>query len=65
MSALDWLMPHQANIRILQTTARRLDLPMESVVITVDFAWQHVGGVGAAGAGRPRCATDASARDSM
>jgi 3-oxoacyl-[acyl-carrier-protein] synthase-3 len=35
MSALDWLVPHQANIRILQTTARRLDLPMEKVVITV------------------------------
>ena len=35
MSALDWLVPHQANIRILQTTARRLDLPMEKIVITV------------------------------
>jgi 3-oxoacyl-[acyl-carrier-protein] synthase III len=35
MSALDWLVPHQANIRILQSTARRLDLPMEKVVVTV------------------------------
>jgi 3-oxoacyl-[acyl-carrier-protein] synthase-3 len=35
MSALDWLVPHQANIRILQSTARRLDLPMDKVVTTV------------------------------
>ncbi|WP_374335249.1 beta-ketoacyl-ACP synthase III [Methyloversatilis sp.] len=35
MNALDWLVPHQANIRILQSTARRLDLPMERVVTTV------------------------------
>ncbi len=30
-----YVVPHQANIRILQTTARRLDLPMEKIVITV------------------------------
>lgn len=35
MSALDWLVPHQANVRILQSTARRLDLPMDKVVVTV------------------------------
>lgn len=35
MSELDWLVPHQANIRILQSTARRLGLPMEKVVVTV------------------------------
>jgi 3-oxoacyl-[acyl-carrier-protein] synthase-3 len=35
MTALDWLVPHQANVRILQSTARRLDLPMEKVVVTV------------------------------
>jgi 3-oxoacyl-[acyl-carrier-protein] synthase-3 len=34
-SALDWLVPHQANIRIIQATARRLDLPMERVIVTV------------------------------
>jgi 3-oxoacyl-[acyl-carrier-protein] synthase III len=34
-SAVDWLVPHQANIRIIQATARRLDLPMEKVVVTV------------------------------
>jgi 3-oxoacyl-[acyl-carrier-protein] synthase III len=35
-SDIDWLVPHQANIRILQATAKKLDLPMEKVVITVD-----------------------------
>jgi 3-oxoacyl-[acyl-carrier-protein] synthase-3 len=35
MTALDWLVPHQANVRILQSTARRLDLPMDKVVVTV------------------------------
>jgi 3-oxoacyl-[acyl-carrier-protein] synthase III len=34
-TALDWLVPHQANIRIIEATARRLDLPLERVVITV------------------------------
>jgi 3-oxoacyl-[acyl-carrier-protein] synthase-3 len=33
--AIDWLVPHQANIRIIQATARRLDLPMERVIVTV------------------------------
>ncbi len=33
---LDWLIPHQANIRILQATARKLKLPMEKVIVTVD-----------------------------
>ena len=32
---LDWLVPHQANIRIIQATAKRLDLPMEKVIVTV------------------------------
>lgn len=35
MTALDWLVPHQANIRILQSTAKRLDLSMDKIVITV------------------------------
>ena len=34
-SAIDWLIPHQANIRIIQATAKRLDMPMEKVVLTV------------------------------
>ncbi|MEY2661648.1 MAG: beta-ketoacyl-ACP synthase [Pseudomonadota bacterium] len=32
---IDWLVPHQANIRIIQSTARKLGLPMEKVVLTV------------------------------
>ncbi len=34
-SALDWLIPHQANIRIIQATAKKLDMPMERVILTV------------------------------
>ena len=34
-SALDWLVPHQANIRIIQATARKLEIPMERVIVTV------------------------------
>jgi 3-oxoacyl-[acyl-carrier-protein] synthase-3 len=33
---LDWLIPHQANIRILQSTAKRLKLGMDKVMVTVD-----------------------------
>ena len=32
---LDWLIPHQANLRIIQATAKRLKLPMEKVILTV------------------------------
>ena len=32
---LDWLIPHQANIRIIEAIARRLDLPMERVIVTI------------------------------
>lgn len=32
---IDWLIPHQANIRIISATAKRLDLPMERVILTV------------------------------
>lgn len=35
-SDLDWIVPHQANARILEATARKLGLPMERVVITVN-----------------------------
>ncbi|MCI0399914.1 MAG: ketoacyl-ACP synthase III [Gammaproteobacteria bacterium] len=33
---VDWLVPHQANIRIISATAKKLDMPMERVVVTVD-----------------------------
>jgi 3-oxoacyl-[acyl-carrier-protein] synthase-3 len=33
---IDWLIPHQANIRIMQSTAKKLKLPLERVVVTVD-----------------------------
>ena len=33
--AIDWLIPHQANIRIIKATARRLQMPMDRVVLTV------------------------------
>lgn len=32
---VDWLVPHQANIRIIQATAKKLNMPMERVVVTV------------------------------
>ena len=32
---LDWLIPHQANLRIIQATAKRLGIPMEKVIVTV------------------------------
>jgi len=34
-SELDWLIPHQANIRIIEAIARRLELPMERVIVTI------------------------------
>lgn len=34
-SELDWLIPHQANLRIIQATAKRLGLPMDKVILTV------------------------------
>ncbi|HNP51791.1 MAG TPA: beta-ketoacyl-ACP synthase III [Nitrosomonas nitrosa] len=35
-SDIDWLIPHQANIRIIKSTAKKLGIPMEKVVTTVD-----------------------------
>jgi len=35
-SDVDWLVPHQANIRILQATAKKLDMSLDKVVVTVD-----------------------------
>ena len=33
---IDWLIPHQANIRIMQSTAKKLKLPLSKLVVTVD-----------------------------
>jgi 3-oxoacyl-[acyl-carrier-protein] synthase-3 len=33
---IDWLIPHQANVRILEATARKLGLPLDRLVVTVD-----------------------------
>ena len=34
-SQIDWLIPHQANIRIIEAIAKRLEMPMERVIVTV------------------------------
>jgi 3-oxoacyl-[acyl-carrier-protein] synthase-3 len=36
VSDLDWFVPHQANIRIMEATARKLGLPVEKIIATVD-----------------------------
>ena len=33
---VDWLIPHQANIRIIEATAKKMGLPMDKVIVTVD-----------------------------
>jgi 3-oxoacyl-[acyl-carrier-protein] synthase-3 len=53
---IDWLIPHQANIRIMQGTARKLKLSMDKVVVTVD---QH----GNTSAASIPLALDAAVRD--
>lgn len=35
-SEIDWLIPHQANLRIILATAKRLEMPMDRVIVTVD-----------------------------
>ena len=35
-TAIDWFIPHQANIRIMQGTAKKLKLPMDKLIVTVD-----------------------------
>jgi 3-oxoacyl-[acyl-carrier-protein] synthase-3 len=35
-SEIDWLVPHQANIRIIESTAKKLGLSMDKVIVTVD-----------------------------
>jgi len=36
LADIDWLIPHQANVRILESTARKMGIPAEKVIITVD-----------------------------
>ena len=58
---IDWLIPHQANIRIMQSTAKKLKLPLEKLIVTVD---QH-GNTSAASiplALDERCAAEDQAR---
>ena len=55
-SAIDWLIPHQANIRIMQGTCKKLGLPFERMVVTVD---QH----GNTSAASIPLALDAAVRD--
>jgi 3-oxoacyl-[acyl-carrier-protein] synthase-3 len=53
---IDWLIPHQANIRIIEATAKKLSLPMAKVIVTVD---QH----GNTSAASVPLALDAAVRD--
>ena len=55
-SEVDWLIPHQANIRIIESTAKKLGLPMDKVVVTVD-------GHGNTSAASVPLALDAAIRD--
>jgi 3-oxoacyl-[acyl-carrier-protein] synthase-3 len=36
LEKIDWLIPHQANVRILNATAKRLGLPTDNLIVTVD-----------------------------
>lgn len=36
VSDVDWYIPHQANLRIIDSVAKKLNLPMEKVIVTVD-----------------------------
>lgn len=36
LSDVDWVVPHQANLRIIEATAKRLDFPMDRVLVNVD-----------------------------
>jgi len=43
---IDWIIPHQANLRIIESGAERLGFPLEKIIITVD---QHANTSGASG----------------
>lgn len=55
-SELDWLIPHQANLRIISATAKRLDMSMDRVIITLDKQ-------GNTSAASVPCALDIGVRD--
>lgn len=55
-SALDWLVPHQANLRIIYATAKKLNMSMDKVIVTLD----HQGNTSAASV---PCALDEGMRD--
>ncbi len=55
-SELDWLVPHQANLRIISATAKRLDMDMDKVIVTLDKQ-------GNTSAASVPCALDAGVRD--
>lgn len=55
-SELDWLVPHQANLRIISATARKLGMEMDKVVVTLD---RH----GNTSAASVPCALDEAVRD--
>jgi 3-oxoacyl-[acyl-carrier-protein] synthase-3 len=54
--AIDWLVPHQANLRIISATARKLGMGMDKVVVTLD---RH----GNTSAASVPCALDEAVRD--
>ena len=53
---IDWMVPHQANLRIMQSSAKKLDIPSEKIIVTVD---QH----GNTSAASIPLAIDAGVRD--
>lgn len=53
---IDWMVPHQANLRIMQSSAKKLDIPLEKIIVTVD---QH----GNTSAASIPLAIDAGVRD--
>lgn len=55
-SELDWLVPHQANLRIISATAKRLDMDMSKVIVTLDKQ-------GNTSAASVPCALDLGVRD--
>ena len=55
-SSLDWLVPHQANLRIISATAKKLGMSMDNVVVTLD---RH----GNTSAASVPCALDEAVRD--
>ncbi|HHG0075321.1 TPA: beta-ketoacyl-ACP synthase III, partial [Escherichia coli] len=55
-SQLDWLVPHQANLRIISATAKKLGMSMDNVVVTLD---RH----GNTSAASVPCALDEAVRD--